>query len=101
MNTLQKIEKILKDHNSRYLISGSQRTRIKYSKLDENIYKIIAISRDDIGMNLFEYLVKDKTRCHRYELRLFGYFAIWEDESFRLEIEENFNGYNTICVYKK
>ncbi len=102
MNILQKIEKLGKDNNSELNISGSKRTKVFFSKLDKNIYKIISSGNNEL---LFKHictcLVQDKEKCNYFETRLYGYFAIWEDENFTLKIETNFNGYNTICVYKK
>jgi len=102
MNILQKIEKIALDNNSEFKISNDKRTRIFYSKTDKNIYKIISCGNNHILFKkLCDFLVQDKSKCNYFQERITGYFATYTDENFTLKIETNFNGYNTICVYKK
>lgn len=102
MNILQKIEKIAADNNSEFLISGSQKWKRFYGKTLDNPYKIIACGNNT---ELFNYLltkmVQDKENCKWYHSTLYGYKATYIADEFRLEIETNFNGYDTICVYKE
>jgi predicted oxidoreductase (fatty acid repression mutant protein) len=102
MNILQKIETFAKNNDSQFNISGSKRTKLFYNKNDKNIYKIISSGNNDLLFKqVCAHLVQDNQKCTYFENRVCGYFAIYEDENFILHIETNFNGYNTICVYKK
>ena len=99
---LENIEKTALINNSKFDISGSKKTKIFYYKALENPYKIISCGNNK---PLFQFvmakLTQDKEKCTFYSKTLSGYFAIYSDENFKLEIEHNFNGYDTICVFKK
>jgi|Laugrespbdmm15sn_2_1035079.scaffolds.fasta_scaffold189722_1 hypothetical protein len=101
MNILQKIEKFAQDNNSKFEISGSVKTRIFYGKVYRKPYKIIASGNNK---TLFTYLlnklVQDKEKCKSFGITFYGYRAVYIDGIYELEIETNFNGYDTICVYK-
>ena len=44
--------------------------------------------------------MEDKEKCTKCALTLNGFAAVYIDGIYKLIIETNCNGYNTICVYK-
>ena len=101
MNILQKIEKLAKDNNTQFNISGSIKTKVFYGKIIGNPYKIITSGNNkSLFDNLLIKLVQDKEKCTKYALTLNGFSAVYIDGIYKLIIETNCNGYNTICVYK-
>jgi hypothetical protein len=101
MNILQKIKKFADDNNTEFNISGSNRTKIHFGKVINNPYKIISSNNNTVIFNhVMDRLIQDKEKCQKFTQTINGYIALYIDGNFKLEIERNFNGYNTICVYK-
>lgn len=99
-NVVKKIKASAEQNGLLLHISGDMRTKVFYSKVLDNPYKIISPQNSmSIFLSLCSYLVKNKKGVFKRYSETDYVFTFIEDD-LKVEIQRIINGNNIICLYK-